>query len=419
MDKLSCVNNFFLVQWLHNPLGKEAVTLATTGDQHLVKRINKSIVLEKIRQESPLSRADISERTGLNKGTVSSLVGELMDDGLVLEIGTGQSSGGRKPVLLVFNNKAGYAVGVDVAVGELRIALTDLSGNIIAERSTPLRKLEAAEVVNHLIIEIEHLIHGAPASPHGIVGIGVAVPGIVNDEGIVLFAPNLDWSQVDIGAALQNRFKIPVIVDNEANAGAVGEKQYGRGQSLSDLLYVSVGAGIGVGIILGGTLYRGMTGFSGETGHTTIEINGKLCRCGNRGCWELYASEQALLEEAAKLSLTGVDSNGHDINSLLELADKGLPEATELFQRIGTYLAVGMTNMIHTFNPKLVIIGNRFAGAGRWLEGPVQREVDRRTLSFHRSGLQLMFSELGSRSAVLGAAYLVISSFFSGAKVIE
>jgi predicted NBD/HSP70 family sugar kinase len=388
--------------------------LATTGDQHLVKRINKSIVLEKIKQDSPLSRADISERTGLNKGTVSSLVAELMDDGLVLEIGTGQSSGGRKPVLLLFNNKAGYAVGVDLAVGELRTALTDLTGNIVFERTTPLRSLEAADVIEALLNEVERSIQAAPSSPHGIVGIGVAVPGIVNDEGIVLFAPNLNWSQVDIGTPLKDRFRVPVIVDNEANAGAVGEKQYGRGQSLSDLIYVSVGAGIGVGIILGGSLYRGMTGFSGETGHTTIEMDGKLCRCGNRGCWELYASEQALLEEAARLSLPS-----HDMDSLLQLADEGVPEAIQLFERIGAYLAVGMTNMIHTFNPKSVIIGNRFAGAGRWLELPVQREVDRRTLSFHRSGLELMFSELGSRSAVLGAAYLVISSFFSGAKVVE
>jgi glucokinase-like ROK family protein len=392
--------------------------MKTTGDQHLIKKINKSLVLTRIQAESPLSRADISERTGLNKGTVSSLVAELIDEGFVLEIGHGESSGGRKPVLLLFNNQAGYAVGADLGVGELRTALTNLSGEIVFEELTPLKDLSAKAVIRDLGDAIERAIKAAPPSPYGVVGIGLAVPGIVNDEGMILFAPNLNWSQIRISNELSNRFQIPVMIDNEANCGAVGERQYGRGQGLSDLLYISVGAGIGIGMIMNGALFRGMNGFSGEAGHTTIEVNGKPCRCGNRGCWELYASEQALIEEARQLDVIRDLAPDQELDRMLELADQGLPEAVELFRRIGQYLAVGMTNLIHTFNPKSVIIGNRFSGAARWLDKPVREEVERRALPYHRQGLELMFSELGSRSAVLGASYMVISSYFSVAKVV-
>lgn len=381
----------------------------TTGDLTLIKKINTSIVLEAILKNAPLSRAQISELTGLNKATVSSLVQDLIDSHLVFENGPGESSGGRKPVMLLFNGQAGHAVGIDLGVNYIRGVLSDLEGSVLAELQINLKKHEPAFIVEQLISCIEKLISQAPNSPYGIVGIGMGVPGIVDDKGIILFAPNLEWKQIELQRILEERFELPVTIDNEANAGAQGEQKYGAGQGIHHQIYVSVGIGIGTGIILNKELYKGASGFSGELGHLSIEYNGVACRCGNNGCWELYASENALLERAA---LLGLDS----LEGLLEAAEAGNTQVRELFYSIGEYMGAGISNIVNVFNPDVVIIGNRMSRAKVWLEEAVQASVARRTLPYHRERLQILFAKLQDQSAVRGAAYYAISKFFTRIK---
>lgn len=376
-----------------------------TGDLALIKKINTSIVLESVLKYAPLSRAQISELTGLNKATVSSLVQDLIDSHLVIESGPGQSSGGRKPVILLFNGTAGYAVGIDLGVNYIRGLLVDLEGNVFAEEQRGLKKHDAEFAIGQLSECIEMLISKAPESPYGIVGIGVGVPGIVDEQGVILFAPNLKWRQVDLQKQLEERFNVPVTIDNEANAGAQGEQKYGAGRSIPNQIYVSVGIGIGTGIILNKELFKGASGFSGELGHLSIEYDGKPCSCGNRGCWELYASENALLERAAQL---GFDS----LEELLVAASAGDMQVRELFGSIGDYLGAGIANIVNVFNPNVVIIGNRMSRAAEWLQPSVQAAIDQRTLPYHREELRILFAELQDQSAVRGAAYYAISKFF-------
>lgn len=208
-----------------------------TGDQALIKRINTAIVLEYILRSAPLSRAQISEQSGLNKATVSSLVQDLIDGSLVKEIGTGQSSGGRKPVMLEFTATSGYAVGIDLGVNYIRGALTDLRGSIVAEHTSSLRHTEPGAAVEQLFGCIEALVAEAPASPYGIIGIGVGVPGLVDESGTILFAPNLKWRDVPLQRLLTDRFSLPVTIDNEANMGALGEQKFGAGRSIHNLIY--------------------------------------------------------------------------------------------------------------------------------------------------------------------------------------
>ncbi|CAM4415590.1 putative NBD/HSP70 family sugar kinase [Paenibacillus endophyticus] len=401
-----------------------------TGDLALIKKINTAIVLEAVLKHAPLSRAQISELTGLNKATVSSLVQDLIDSHLVLENGPGQSSGGRKPVMLLFNGTAGYAVGIDLGVNYIRGMLVDMEGNVIAElqrglkqnseqqRGLDLQNAElqrglnlqnAEQAIDQLTSCIELLIKEAPNSPYGIVGIGVGVPGIVDDNGTILFAPNLKWRQVELQKQLEERFGLPVTIDNEANAGAQGEQKYGAGRGIPNQIYVSVGIGIGTGIILNKELYKGTSGFSGELGHLSIEYDGKPCSCGNRGCWELYASENALLERA---SLLGYES----LEELLEAAAEDDERVVALIRSIGDYLGAGIANIVNVFNPDVVIIGNRMSRAAQWLEPAVQAAVDQRTLPYHRERMRILFAELKDQSAVRGAAYYAISTFFSKIK---
>ncbi|RCW47448.1 ROK family protein [Paenibacillus prosopidis] len=379
--------------------------LRPTGDLALIKKINTSIVLESVLKHAPLSRAQISELTGLNKATVSSLVQDLIDSHLVLEIGPGQSSGGRKPVMLLFNGTAGYAVGIDLGVNYIRGLLVDLEGNVIAEHQRGLKRHDAEFAIEQLAECIEGLMDAAPESPYGIVGIGVGVPGIVDDKGTILFAPNLKWRQIELQQRLEERFGLPVTIDNEANAGAQGEQKYGAGRGIPNQIYVSVGIGIGTGIILNKELYKGASGFSGELGHLSIEYDGKPCSCGNLGCWELYASENALLERAV---LLGFDS----LEELLASAENGDERVRELIRSIGDFLGAGIANIVNVFNPNVVIIGNRMSRAAEWLEPAVQAAVDRRTLPYHRERMRILFAELQDQSAVRGAAYYAISKFF-------
>jgi len=381
-----------------------------TGDQALIKRMNTAIVLEAILREEPLSRAKISELTGLNKATVSSLVQDLIDNRLVREIGTGASSGGRKPVLLEFIASAGYAVGIDLGVNYLRGVLTDLRGRVAAERQMPLSDPEPEAAFGVLRPFIRALMDEAPASPFGIVGIGVGVPGLVDRSGSVLYAPNMGWRNVPLREALDRAFHVPVLIDNEANVGALGEQKYGIGRGISNMVYVSVGIGIGTGLILHRELYKGASGFSGELGHLSVEAHGKPCRCGNRGCWELYASEQALLERAAELGRPG------DLDALLAAAAEGDAEVRALLAGIGEYLGVGIANIVNVFNPNAVVVGNRLSRAQPWLEEPLRRTVEQRALGFHLRNVHLLFAELGDRSAVMGAVELAISAFFERLK---
>lgn len=371
-----------------------------------------------IRNHCPISRAQIAELTGLTKGTVSTIVNDLMKDHLVYEIGPGRSSGGRRPVMLMFNKVAGYAVGVDLGVNYLLTVLTDLQGNIVHEQITPYQDLTYEEILSLLKKDLRTVIDQAPSSTYGIIGIGIGIPGIVGNDGTILFAPNLGWKDVDLKGVIHNEFQVPVWIDNEANTGALGEKLYGAGQEASNLVYVSVGIGIGTGIVLNGELYKGISGFSGEIGHTTIEVNGKKCRCGNKGCWELYASEHALMQQAKFLSIfRGGDDREINLETLIRLADEGHTEVINLFNQVGEYLGVGTMNLILSFNPELVIIGNRLSKAQPWIVNPIKKVLNNRLMPYHREKLRVEFSSLGVYSSALGASSLAISNFFSHSKV--
>ena len=385
-----------------------------TWNQSVVKKGNKTIVLETIMTFSPISRAKIANVTGLNKGTVSSLVQELLDEKLIDESGPGESSGGRRPVMLLFNQVAGYSIGIDIGVNYLLGVLTDLQGNICNEHLVKFSNLSYEEIKGKLFDTIDLLRSSAPSSPYGIIGIGIGVPGIVSNEGEIVLAPNLGWKNVDLQTALHEKYDVPIMIDNEANAGAYGEKRFGVGQSFNDIIYVSIGIGIGVGLILNGELYKGNNGFSGELGHMTIEVHGKNCRCGSKGCWELYASEQALLKRAERLGIQTSNNQEISLEDLLMLAEDGHKEAIHLFEEIGEYIGIGIKNIFNTFNPEQVIIGNRMASANKWLNESINKRLINQTLWPHQDDLQMNFSELSTHSTALGMAAFSVEFFLEG-----
>ncbi len=194
--------------------------MLTTWNQQVVKKNNKSLVLQMVMEKDPISRADIAQVTGLNKATVSSLVNELLEEELIYESGPGESSGGRRPVLLHFNKVAGYSIGIDIGVNYILGVLTDLKGEILFEQNQTIIDTSypvIAELVQKLI---QTLLESMPKSRYGAVGIGIGVPGIVEKEGTVLLAPNLGWKNISLKKQIEDEFQLPVIIENEANAGA-------------------------------------------------------------------------------------------------------------------------------------------------------------------------------------------------------
>ncbi|UGB31490.1 ROK family protein [Metabacillus sp. B2-18] len=371
-----------------------------TWNQHLVKKNNKALVLQLIMHREPISRADIAQISGLHKATVSSLVNELLEEELIYESGPGESSGGRRPVILHFNKVAGYAIGIDIGANYVLSVLTDLKGNIVHENNHTVTQTPYPTIMNLVKSMIQSLMTNMPQSRYGVVGIGVGVPGIVNKEGIVLLAPNLGWKNSDLKQDLEELFEVPVIVENEANAGAFCEQKFGAGKDYENMVYISAGIGIGVGIFLNRELYQGKNGFSGEMGHMIIDMNGKPCNCGSQGCWEAYASEHALLEQA-----------GSSIEAVLELAKNHDQTAQGLFKEVGKYLGIGINNIINTFNPDQVIIGNRLALAREWIEEPIKTTIENHTLTHHQNELQLDFSKLEQYSTVLGVSAFAVENF--------
>ncbi len=385
--------------------------MKVTGDLQLVKRMNKSIILDTIRTDGPISRAAISAKTGLNKGTVSNLVSELIDGQLIVETGTGVSSGGRKPVMLLFHARTGFAIGIDLGVNYLRAILTDLEGNAEAEILRPLTDTSLHVILRIIRESVAELQQQVPDCPHGVIGIGIGVPGMV-DGGSVISAPNLGWRNIDLQAELQATVPLSVWIDNEANVGALGEKRFGAGQAYEHFIYVSAGIGIGAGIILNDALFRGSSGLSGEVGHMTIEMDGLPCRCGNAGCWEMYASENALLHAARNAGLLAApETDDTGLDQLTKLAADKQPEAIRLFANIGAKLGIGIAGIMNSFNPQAVVIGNRLVLAKTWIADPLAETARQSGLRSHLRHTDIVFATLGLRSAALGAASLAIEQF--------
>jgi predicted NBD/HSP70 family sugar kinase len=234
----------------------------------------------------------------------------------------------------------------------------------------------------------------------------------VSTDGEILLAPNLNWKNINLKKVMEEKYNVLVQIENEANAGAYGEKKFGVGKDSNNIIYVSVGIGIGVGLILNGQLYKGNNGFSGEFGHMTIEQNGAKCRCGNQGCWELYASEKALVSRAIRNGIETEPGQEPSLESLNKLADNGHEEVMKVFEEIGDYLGTGINNIINIFNPEQVIIGNRLASSHKWLEEPLRKRRNR-TLWTHQKDLSIDFSKLSTHSTALGVAAYASENFLT------
>ncbi|MCR6112134.1 ROK family transcriptional regulator [Bacillus sp. A301a_S52] len=375
--------------------------------QQTVKLTNKMIILNAIRKYEPISRAELAQTLNLTKATVSTLVDELIDDHYCYQTGLGESSGGRRPLMLKFNEQAGYTISIDIGVNYVAGVLTDLRGTIIEKFFQPFNTHDFTKTVMEVTRVIDHFLSTTAKTPYGLIGIGFGIPGLVNTENDILITPNLDWRQSNLKDIFTEQYGVPIIIENEANAGAYGEKTYGSAQDLNHFIYVSIGIGIGVGLILNNELFRGTNGFTGEMGHMIVKADGLSCRCGSKGCWEMYASEMALLNmcNARDEHLADVT-----LEAMIEKAETS-DQVKEAFNQTAHYLGIGINNIINTFNPEKIIIGNRLAKAEHLLKNELEHVITTQTLTHLRKSVDITFSHQHQYSTLLGMTAFTIEQF--------
>ena len=382
-----------------------------------IRAHNRDLVLRLVWHAQTLSRSDIARQLGMSRSTVSAIVQDLCDFGLVKDVGRGLSSGGRRPVLLSFQDDAYSILGIDVGATHVAGVLTNLRGQIRVWQHQQHPVTEDPEGTHELIARIcRALMASDDVSPQQLIGIGIAAPSPVNPsrpgELSPLYFPH--WNGHDLATGARRVYDGPVLVDNDANLGALAESWWGLGKGLDDLAYVKLGTGIGSGHILSGQIYRGAHGVAGEIGHVSIDRDGPSCVCGLHGCLVSYIGAKALVDRVHQLrdeypNSILAEPNPSGIEALVQASLQGDTLAQRVVEESGRHLGVALATMVNLLNPSIVVLGGGLSRAGEQLLAPLRATLSERApVSSH-----LALSQLGERASGLGAATLVLQQAMS------
>jgi N-acetylglucosamine repressor len=384
--------------------------------QH-TKEHNRNLVLKTIFEHDSISRADISRHTRLTRTTVSDIVADLLTEGLVSEIGVGESIGGKSPILLSLVEDSRYLIGLDLAHNQFRGAIVNLRGKIRELVTLPVNSRNGDQALA-LVYEILDRLITASSVP--LVGIGIGTPGLVNiTEGVVVNAVNLDWKDLPLAHLMEQRYHLPVSILNDSQAAAMGEYTFGQNHtSESNLILINVRHGIGAGIIIQGMLFHGDGGGAGEIGHVVVvPEGGLLCRCGNRGCLETVASAQALVKQAQALAAQPIQTllpkSPQEINlDTIQLAFTGGDEnVRRAVLQTGRYIGLAISSLVGTLNIKNIVLTGDMTRFGKpWLDA-IREVITTTTLPRLAQETQIEIGQLGENSILLGASAMLVNNY--------
>ncbi len=391
-----------------------------TGDQEKVRKINKSIVLNMLRLHAPISRARVANITGLNKATISNIVNVLIEEGLVLEGEQTDPGIGRPAVSLSLRPDGGAVIGVEIGVDFIAVLLT----NFVAETIWETRiQIDPSQTQTSILTQAEHLIDQALllANERRLrpLGLGVGVPGLVHvQQGSLIMAPNLHWTNVPLRLMWNQRFHLPVYIENEANLAALGEYYFGIARNVENFVYLSAGIGLGGGIMIGGKLFHGGHGYAGEIGHIQRDPVGERCGCGRIGCWETQVGPRAVLHRVKKeLQIHSdqllLDACSGDLDNLtfeivVRFALEGNVLCRQAIEEVAGHLGTGIADIVHAFDPELVLIGGAFIQARDILQPIIEKTIFSNILQPYADHVRVAFSDRGVNDCLLGAVAIVL-----------
>ncbi len=396
---------------------------------NLVKAHNLRAILMTLLYETRISRTRLAERTALSSTTITNLVAELIEQGVLIEEGAGAEDSpyriGRPRTSLRLAPNARYAVGVHIGIGILRIALTNLSAEIV-EKSMTCFAIDdpPARVLDQIAVQIQQIIASSGVDRRNILGVGVGASGLVDiHNGVNVLAPSLGWRNVPIRDQLQAALNLPVCIDNNVRAMALGEARFGAGRGATVMAFVYGRVGVGAGFVVAGQVYRGSLAGAGEIGHLPIFVTGgDRCSCGNSGCLETLVSETALVRQAQQLAAAHptsllaqyLSAPGEEkpLERLFAAARAADPYATAMIAERAGYLGIALANIVNMFNPELILLGGIFAQGKDLILPAAEKTMRQRSFPGLGSAARIQTTTFGWKAGLTGAAALALDTFF-------
>lgn len=390
------------------------------------KELNRALILKLISTKSPISRIELSKLTELSKMSVTNIVNELLEKNMVIELGElpedyiPEISAGRTPILLVPNPKAFLAIGVYISRDFCEAAIMNIKGDICAYTKVEFASEETKDsFLDKVISQINSVLHLGHTDISQIIGIGIASIGPLDlKEGVILAPPNFhDLPNIPICDIISKIYPCPVYMNNDMNASAIGEKYFGCCKENADFVYVGITNGIGAGIITNNQLFIGHNGFSGEFGHTTIQMDGPTCVCGNSGCLEMYANIPEVIRQFKSAKELGLSTTLTDPPTWQEIINHGRSGdelCAKLIQRLASYISIGLINLVNLFDPEAIILGHEIALAGDLILPYLREEVNKRIFSSKHMRVEILMSNYIDKAPLIGSASLVFEKMFVG-----
>ena len=399
------------------------------GNSSYIKQLNRQSVLTLIRKKGGVSRPIIAKESGLTTSAVAEITKTLLQEGLILEGETLESTGGRPSKNLVLNKNARYAIGCDFDNNRVTTVMLDFTGQVVWQerREYPITSKES--VLESIYDGITAAIAACHLDIHQILGIGISVPGLVDSKtGDIYFLTHYNMENVALHAYIQKKTGLPVYVLNDANAAALAEYSTGAGRQCKNMICVICRRGIGAGIILEGRLYQGTNGVAGEIGHQTVDINGPRCNCGNYGCLEMMSGTNAIVSRV-KTKLKQLNGSSYfqstsdfdniTLDDLVLAASAGDSMILSVFEEAGIYLGIGISSIINFFNPDCVILSGDLKKYYPYVKDTLLQTVKQKTMRFSASHCHIHMSEYGDNVTAIGAGEVILTNYFNGGNIID
>jgi predicted NBD/HSP70 family sugar kinase len=375
------------------------------GSQTALREANRATVMDTIRRYGGLAQVELAAATGLSAATVSNIVRELQGAGTVAVRTTVHN--GRRAQLVTMVHRTGVAAGVHIGTRHMAITLADSAHEVLAEQSLPLPHEHRADTsLDRAALLVVEMLERVGSSLGELLGIGIGLPAPVDPATGTVSVPGIlrGWDDSPVAQVMSKRLGVPVLVDNDANLGALAESRLGAARSYQDSVYVRVSHGTGAGVALSGRLHRGFAGTAGEIGHVQVDASGVVCLCGSRGCLNTVVGSPALIEvlRASRGNLT--------LRDIITLATEGDPGCRQVVEDAGTTIGAVVAGLAIAVNPQCVVVGGELAETGEILLGPMREAIRRRVPLNHLAPLEVVAAELGPRAEVMGALLLVLEN---------